>query len=130
MSNLDYNISAREWKKILFTEFQQQVKVRGPLSWLRSRCCDNLINLLHVLGSSGQFGLPQGLLTDQKPLWKQNPQLKAAFAMLCVTHMPSAFVLIFSSRKIIHISNMFRVINFQWFRIIFSFKVTLTSSRC
>lgn len=27
VSNLDYNISAREWKKILFTEFQQQVQV-------------------------------------------------------------------------------------------------------
>lgn len=27
VTNLDYNISAREWKKILFTEFQQQVKV-------------------------------------------------------------------------------------------------------
>lgn len=27
VSNLDYNISAREWKKILYTEFQQQVQV-------------------------------------------------------------------------------------------------------
>lgn len=27
VSNLDYNISAREWKKILFAEFQQQVQV-------------------------------------------------------------------------------------------------------
>jgi hypothetical protein len=27
VSNLDYNISAREWKKILFTEFQQQIQV-------------------------------------------------------------------------------------------------------
>ncbi len=29
VTNLDYNISAREWKKILFTEFSQQVKVNG-----------------------------------------------------------------------------------------------------
>ena len=29
VSNLDYNISAREWKKILFTEFQQHIQVRG-----------------------------------------------------------------------------------------------------
>ena len=28
VSNLDYNIRGREWKKILFTEFQQHVKVR------------------------------------------------------------------------------------------------------
>ena len=27
VSNLDYNISAREWKKILFTEFQQHIQV-------------------------------------------------------------------------------------------------------
>lgn len=27
VTNLDYNISAREWKKILFTTFQQQVQV-------------------------------------------------------------------------------------------------------
>ncbi len=27
VSNLDYNISAREWKKILYTEFQQHVQV-------------------------------------------------------------------------------------------------------
>ena len=27
VSNLDYNISAREWKKILYAEFQQQVQV-------------------------------------------------------------------------------------------------------
>ena len=34
VTNLDYNISAREWKKILFTEFQQQVKVCRILSLL------------------------------------------------------------------------------------------------
>ena len=27
VSNLDYNISAREWKKILHTEFQHQIQV-------------------------------------------------------------------------------------------------------
>ena len=27
VANLDYNISAREWKKILYTEFQQHVQV-------------------------------------------------------------------------------------------------------
>ncbi|XP_064638971.1 meiosis regulator and mRNA stability factor 1-like isoform X2 [Lineus longissimus] len=29
VTNLDYNISAREWKKILFTTFQQQVQVQN-----------------------------------------------------------------------------------------------------
>jgi len=29
VSNLDYNISAREWKKILYAEFQQQIQVVG-----------------------------------------------------------------------------------------------------
>lgn len=39
VTNLDYNISAREWKKILFTEFQQQVKVCILNSCLH--CYDN-----------------------------------------------------------------------------------------
>ena len=29
VTNLDYNISTKEWKKILFTIFKQHVQVRG-----------------------------------------------------------------------------------------------------